>query len=201
MNITELLKAQGVEDAKIKEITDAMKENKIYTAGAENLDIRYNKLKKEFDELNANAEKSKAKEQDDADRQKTIDELNTQIATLKAEKQTVETESAVKIALLNAKATDVDYLTFKLKEGGNVETDADGKIKGLDDAISKLKTQFPTQFESEKQDAQFKPLPLNKEHDPNADGMTKKDFLHKSYAERNQFAVEHPNEYRVLMDK
>lgn len=201
MNITELLKAQGIEETKIKEITDAMKENKIFTAGAENLDIRYSKLKKEFDELSANAEKSKVKAQEDGEKQKNIDELNGQIETLKAEKLNAEKESAVKIALLNAKASDIDYLTFKLKEGGQIETDADGKIKGLDDAINKLKTQFPTQFETSPIEKQFKPLQLNKADNTTNDGMTKQEFLRKTYAERNKFAVEHPEEYRELMDK
>ena len=44
MTLEELLKAQGIEDAKISAVLTSMKENKIYTASEENLDIRYNKL-------------------------------------------------------------------------------------------------------------------------------------------------------------
>ena len=45
MTIAEILKANGVDDNAAKTILDAMKENKIYTASEENLDIRYGKLK------------------------------------------------------------------------------------------------------------------------------------------------------------
>ena len=44
MTLEELLKAQGLSDEQIKAITASMKENKIYTASEENLDIRYGKL-------------------------------------------------------------------------------------------------------------------------------------------------------------
>lgn len=43
MTLEELLKAQGLSDEQIKAITASMKENKIYTASEENLDIRYRK--------------------------------------------------------------------------------------------------------------------------------------------------------------
>ena len=38
MTMQELLKSLGLEKEKISEITDKMKENKIYTVGEENLD-------------------------------------------------------------------------------------------------------------------------------------------------------------------
>lgn len=45
MTLQELLKAQNLTDEQVKGILDAMKENKIYTASEENLDVRYGKLK------------------------------------------------------------------------------------------------------------------------------------------------------------
>lgn len=41
MTLEELLKAKGLTDDQIKAILDGMKENKIFTASEENLDIRY----------------------------------------------------------------------------------------------------------------------------------------------------------------
>ena len=49
MTLEELLKAQGIEDAKISAVLTSMKENKIFTASEENLDVRYGKLKAEHD--------------------------------------------------------------------------------------------------------------------------------------------------------
>lgn len=40
-------------------------------------------------------------------------------------------------------------MTFKLKEKGDLELDDKGKIKGIEDKISGLKTQFPSQFETD----------------------------------------------------
>ena len=61
-------------------------------------------------------------------------------------------KSALKVALLSEKALDIDYLTFKVNEkmkeqGKTLELDENENIKGWDDVISGLKTQFPTQFE------------------------------------------------------
>ena len=40
MTINEILKAKGISDETVADILAAMKENKIFTAGEENLDIR-----------------------------------------------------------------------------------------------------------------------------------------------------------------
>lgn len=76
--------------------------------------------------------------------EKTIDTLQKQLAQEKL-------DSAVKIALLESKCKDVDYITFKLKEKGELSLDESGKIKGMDDKLAALKTQFPGQFESAKE--------------------------------------------------
>ena len=47
MTLEEVLKEQNLSDEQITAITGAMKENKIFTASEENLDIRYNKLKED----------------------------------------------------------------------------------------------------------------------------------------------------------
>ena len=51
MTLEELLKAKELTDDQIKAILDGMKENKIFTASEENLDIRYGKLKTDYDNL------------------------------------------------------------------------------------------------------------------------------------------------------
>ncbi len=76
----------------------------------------------------------------------TVTDLQKQLAETKI-------KAAVKVALLSEKALDVDYLTYKINEkykteGKTLELDEAENIKGWDDLISGLKTQFPTQFES-----------------------------------------------------
>ena len=155
MTLEELLKAQGLSDEQIKAITASMKENKIYTASEENLDIRYGKLKTDYDTLNTqHGESTKLIEQlkkdakSDEALQGKITAYETQVADLQKELDEARLESAIKVALMNAKTDDVGYMAFKLKEGGALELDEDGNIKGIDEKISNLKTQYPTHFDS-----------------------------------------------------
>ena len=77
--------------------------------------------------------------------------------SLLAESEAREAETLLRYALRDAlrvaKAVDVDYLTFKVHEklngeGKTLELDENEKIKGWDDMLSGLKTQFPNQFEA-----------------------------------------------------
>ena len=89
----------------------------------------------------------------------------TQVAELQDKLKQTQLDSAIKVALLGAKANDLEYMTFKLKEKGELELAEDGSIKGIDDKIAGLKTQYPNQFEKEgggKIDPQ--PLPGGDDH-------------------------------------
>lgn len=90
---------------------------------------------------------------DDADLQQKIGDYDKQVADLQAQLQETKIKSAIKVALLSEKAVDVDYLTFKLNEklkekGESIELDENENIKGWEDKLSGLKTQFPTMFET-----------------------------------------------------
>ena len=196
MTLEELLKAQGLSDEQIKAITASMKENKIYTASEENLDIRYGKLKTDYDTLNTqHGESTKLIEQlkkdakNDEALQGKITAYETQVANLQKELDETRLESAIKVAFMNAKTDDVGYMAFKLKEGGALELDEDGNIKGIDEKISNLKTQFPTHFDSENnpgpREIDPKPLP---EGDHNNDVQPKNlaDALRMQYEDNEK---------------
>lgn len=158
MTLQEILKAQGLNDDQIQSIVGEMKQNKIFTVNEENLDIRYSKLKADHDNLVAQHGEStklidqlKAGTKDSEALQGKVKSYEETIAGLQKELKNTQIESAIKVALLGAKAIDVDYMTFKLKEKGDLELDDQGKIKGIDDRLAGLKTQFPTQFESTNQ--------------------------------------------------
>lgn len=99
-------------------------------------------------------------------------EYQNQVAQLQAQLQETKVRAALKVALLSEKAMDIDYLTFKVNEklkgeGKALELDENENIKGWDDLLSGLKTQFPTQFEkgsSVQVDAN--PLPSGDQGDP-----------------------------------
>lgn len=75
----------------------------------------------------------------------------TQVQQLQAELEKTKLENAIQLALRDAKAVDPEYLAFKLREKYKPEEltlDENGKVKGMDDKLAGLKTQFPNQFES-----------------------------------------------------
>lgn len=113
-----------------------------------------------------------------------------QIQTLQQQLAKTQVESALKIALLEAGGTDIDYLMFKAqhRDGGKpLEMGDDGKIKGVDDLISGLKTQLPAQFKQSKQPGGVKveanPLPSGDER--KEEPKTLADALRLQYENQN----------------
>lgn len=204
MNLVEILKAQGISDEVIKAVQTEMKNNKIFTAGEENLDVRYGKLKAEHESLTQQyteasgliAELKKSTKGNEGLQQKITD-YEGQVAQLQAELAQTKLDSAIRVELLTAKALDADYLTFKLKEKGELELDEHGKIKGWDDKLAALKTQFPTQFEQ----AGKKNIIENKLDPPDGEHtMTRAEILKKPYSERAKIFEENPEAFRQAME-
>lgn len=206
MTMQEILKAKGLTDEDIESIVGEMKQNKIFTTSHENMDVRYPKLKADHDSLTAqHGESTKLIEQlktgtkDNEALQGKITAHEATIAQLQEQLKQTQLESAVKVALLGAKATDVDYMTFRLKEKGDLELDDQGQIKGIDDMLAGLKTQFPAFFESSAQSKEVQPQKLP-DRKPEDNGMTRQEFLRKPYAERAAFANENPEAYNTIMN-
>lgn len=156
MTLHEILKAKGLDDAAVESVIGEMKQNKIFTASEENLDVRYGKLKGDFDALTKQhgesttlIEQLKKDSKGNEALQGKITEYEGKIQQMEKELQQTKVDAALKVALLEAKVTDVDYLTFKIKEKGEVTLGDDGKIKGIDDTIAALKTQYPQHFSTE----------------------------------------------------
>lgn len=205
MTLQEILKANGVSDEAIEKIVAGMKENKIYTSGEENIDIRYGKLKDDYESLTTQhgeatklIEELKKGTKGNEELQGKAIAYETQIADLQEQLKQTQIESAIKVALLGAKATDIDYMTFKLKEKGEIELAEDGSIKGIDDKISGLKTQFPNQFETAgSKDGRI--YDVNKLPEQNDDGgVTKEAFDKMGYQERLKLYNENPETYEEL---
>lgn len=210
MTLAELLKNNGIADDVVEKITSEMKENKIYTAGEENLDVRYGKLKtdhenstKQLDEANKLIEQLKKANKNDEASQQKIKDYESKVENLENELKDTKIKAAVKVALLSEKAVDIDYLTFKLEsklkeEGKNIELDDNENIKGWDDLLSGLKTQFPTQFES----SSSKKIEEHKlDHGDDQNLLTRENILKKPYAERMKIFNENPEAYRAAMEE
>lgn len=150
MNLKELLIAQGVSEDQAGKIIEAMPANKLYIVGEENLDIRYEKAKKEIEQVKSDLT-SANKLVDDLKKsnvdvealQKKVTEYEDSVKKLETERAQERKSYAIKEALTKTGATDMEYLMFKL---GDVEVEKDGTIKDLDNKIKSLKEAHPTFF-------------------------------------------------------
>ena len=138
----------------------------------------------------------KKSEKGNEELQTKITTYEQQITTLQQQLAQTQLDSAIKVELLASKALDVDYLTFKLKEKGELSLDENGKIKGWEDKIAALKTQFPTQFEgSSRKNILENRLPGSDDHD---DTVTREQFLRMGYNERLKLKQDNEQLYKQL---
>lgn len=209
MTLQEILKAKGLSDADVESVLGEMKQHKIFLTGEENLDIRYSKLKTDHDNLTAQhteatklIEQFKAEAKGNEALQGKMTAYETQIADLTKQLADQRIDAAMdrKLTLAGAKPEDFDYLKFQWRKKGEITLDDAGEIKGGDDAIAGLKTQYKAQFPSEGGGRVIEPHPLPDRKPEGGDGMTKAEFLRKPYAERAAFANENPEAYKTIMN-
>lgn len=114
-----------------------------------------------------------------------ISGYETQVSDLQKQLAETKVKAALKVALLSEKALDIDYLTFKVNEkmkeqGKTLELDENENIKGWEDVVSGLKTQFPTQFESAKT-PKVDPNPLPKGDDRKTEPKSLAEAIKEQY--------------------
>ena len=170
MELKELLgddlykQVQAKIDEKNSTETDKLKHVR-YTDLSEGKYVSKEKYDSELDKLNTlitgkdteigNANKlieelKKASKSDEGMQQK-ISTYETENARLQKELEETKVNSAIKVALLEAHAVDTDYMTYKIKaalkeKNEELKLDDEGHIKGWDNMLTDLKTQFPAQF-------------------------------------------------------
>lgn len=212
MNLIEILQAKGISEELIQAIQADMKANSIYTASEENLDIRYGKLKtqhdaltQQFGEAQTTIEGLKKTTKGQEEAQQKITAYETQVAQLQEKLKQTEINAAIKVGLLSEKAVDVDYLTFKLTEklkadGEELTLDENGNIKGWQDKLAGLKTQFPTMFDAASDNGGYQVLEPNKLKKGGNGPMTvtKESFMGMSYEERMELKQKNETLYKEL---
>ena len=201
MNLMEILKSNGIADDVITKITDEMRENKVYTAGEENLDIRYGKLKKDHADSQATITDLKSQiaefERLKVENATLINDANDKISSLQNELLKVKTDNAVERALIEANVQDVDYMKYKIKEKhpDGLKMDENGKIESINTVLDELKTQFPNQFSKSEKKIEEKKL----EKTDNSDGgITVEQFNKMNYHEKAKLFKENPEQYAEL---
>ena len=201
MNFMEILKANGVDDEVADKITADMKSNRIFTAGEENLDIRYAKLKNEhatstqtISELQKQIAEYEALKVQNAT---LIEEANKKFADLQSENEKIKQDNALERALIEAKVQDVDYMKYKLKEKHpeGFKLDENGKISSINAVLDDLKVQFPNQFAKTEKKIEEKKL---EKSDTQGTGITSEQFTKMNYHERAKLFKENPEQYAEL---
>ena len=132
-----------------------------------------------------------------------ITQYESTVTELKAQLQETKIKAAIKVALLSEKAVDVDYLTYKLNEklkekGEALELDGNDNIKGWEDKITDLKTQFPKMFDSVTADG-YEPFGVDMNNKGKQDqGITQEQFAKMGYKSRVELKANNPELYSKL---
>jgi len=213
MTLTDILNANGIAENVVNAILSAMKENKIFTASEENLDIRYGKLKtdhegvtKQLTEANATIDALKKSTKGQEEAQQKITAYEQQVAQLNQELATEKWRNLARIGLMQAGADDIDYVLYKIEEGMTKEgkerklTDA-GEIDGWEDLLKNAQTKLPKRFakpDDQEDDYEvFNPNKL-KEGDGKDMTVTKEKFMAMSYEERMALKGKNEKLYNTL---
>lgn len=197
MNLVEILKANGIEDDVVTKITADMKANRVFTAGEDNLDIRYSKLKNENAQNQQTINDLKTQLAEIETLKSQLDEAGKRYTALEAENAKIKLDNALERALIEAKVADVDYMKFKLKEKhpDGFKLDENGKIESINTVIDDLKVQFPQQFTKVEKKIEEKKL---EKSDENPNGISREDFAKMNYHERAKLFKENPEQYAEL---
>lgn len=162
---------------------------------------KYDTQTHELERANGLIDQLKKGTTDNEELQGKITTYQNEMAQLQEQLQETKIKSAIKVALLGEKAVDVDYLTYKLEtklkdDGKSLELDDNDNIKGWNDLLSGLKTQFPSQFEG----AGSKKIEEHKleqgEKDKNT--VSKEEFAKMGYNSRAKLRAENPELYDTL---
>lgn len=178
-------------------------ENAKGTASTEikNLQTEVEGLKTQVGDRDKQLETLKASAGDNADLKKQIEDLQTENATAKAthesELNQLKIDFSVEKALTGAKAKNIKAVKALL-ELGEAKLDKDGKVKGLDEQIEKLRSGDDTKFlfEAQKQQKQQQNF---KGFQPGASGEQKPgegekvDFSKMSYDELTAYMEANPD--------
>ena len=192
MTLQEILAAQNLNEEQIAAIEAAMKENKIYTSGEENIDIRYNKLKEEKQAQDNEFQKAQEliKQLQDSAKgneeiQNKIKEYEAQIEQLKTDAAKAKLDYAIKAGLLerNVNPDSIDYLLFKINQDNKeLKLDENDKLQGID--FDELKTKYVSHFKAEDSNAgkRLDPNSLPQGGEPNNEPKSLADALKQKYS-------------------
>lgn len=204
MSIIEILQQIfSATDEQATSFTEALRTNGIYTTTHENMDVRYPKMKANYETSQRELGEARTRMAEMETAAAGQAELQAQLQQAQAELAKEKLNSAIKIGLLSEKAVDVDYLTFKLNENANgdgeaLTLDENGNIKGWKDKVEGLKTQFPNMFESADNGDGYTVYKPNSLQKPDKRDQPPTSLKNMSYEQRMELNEKNPTLYKQL---
>ena len=179
--LQEILKNNGLNEDQITNILNSMKEAKVYTTKHENIDERYNKLKTQKTELEAQIKERDTQLADLSKSNKDNECLLNQIKDLQALNKQIQFDYALEGALTNAKSKNNKALKALLDM--NSIKYQEGKLEGLQEQIEALQKDASYLFDLETTPQSTGGLG-NFGRGNNNPTITKEQFNKMSYSER-----------------
>lgn len=132
----ELLKMLGVEPELQTKILNGMKENQIYTSKEENIDIRYDKIKKQLRDSEKTIADLTEQAKGQESLQQTIAEYENRLKQTNIDYALKDALKGVKYSELLAKQIDMSKLEYK-----------DGQVTGIEEQLKGLKETYADFFQ------------------------------------------------------
>ena len=122
------------------------------------------------------------------------------IADLQKKNEELRIDAAMdrKLTSAGAKPADFDYLKFQWRKKGEITLDDNGEIKGADDSIAGLKTQFTAHFEGANGGKEVLEQRLPSRTSNNGATVTKEQFEQMGYNSRVELRKNSPELYEQL---
>ncbi len=197
----DFLKGLGLEDEVIDKImAENGKDIEAHKGNNDKLTSDLEAKTKEHGEALKLIEQLKSQNAGNENLQNSIRDYEATVAKLTAENEQLKIDKAVEVALLEnkAKASDIDYLMFKLKQDHKeIKLDENGKVKGIDDLVNGLKTSYASNFESVSKKT-YEPNKLPKGDD--TPSITKEQFDKMGYNEKLKLYSENKELYTQLQN-
>ena len=195
------LKELGLEDEVIDKImAENGKDIETHKGNSDRLTSDLEAKTKEHGEALKLIEELKGANAGNEDLQNSIKGYEEKVKALTKENEQLKIDKAVEVALLEnkAKASDIDYLMFKIKQDNKeIALDENGKVKGIDNLIEGLKTSYASNFESvSKKTYEPNKLPEGK----GTNEITKEQFDKMGYNERAKLYSENKELYNQLQN-
>ena len=198
MTLKEIFKNCGLDDTQINNILKSMKENKIFLTNNQDLESQYKQLQEQHKSLldKDKDNQSLIQELQSNGSREQLEGLRASIEQLQKQNVDIKNQTALKIALIDAGALDLNYLLYRVEQSTDLlKFDEKGNLTNANEIVRVLRNSCSNQFYNPMSKRVIaKPLPDN----PVPVGIGVNQFRKLSYSERATLFNNDPETYQSL---